>query len=79
MIDIDEAGFKLESQDRKQGKATKQKRVDARGAYKKGDHNVSLLMGISGDQQDPFEYHETFTEGGTDLYRFSRYMENIIE
>merc|ERR1712161_117767 len=36
-------------------------------------------MGISGDQQDPFEYHETFTEGGTDLYRFSSYMENIIE
>ena len=50
MIDIDKAGFKLESQDRKQGKATKQKRVDARGAYKKGDRNVSLLMGISGDQ-----------------------------
>ena len=36
MIDVDEAGFTLESQDRKRGKVTKQRRADARGKYKKG-------------------------------------------
>ncbi|KAL7526315.1 hypothetical protein ACHAXR_001422 [Thalassiosira sp. AJA248-18] len=79
MIDIDEAGFKLESKDRKRGKVTKQRRADARGKYKKGARGVSLLMGISGDQQDPFEFHQLFSEGGgTDLWRFFRYMEDFI-
>ena len=75
VICIDEAGFKLESQDRHRGKATKQRRVDARGAFKKGGKNANLLMGISVD----FEYHETYTEGRTDQYRFCQYMENFIE
>ena len=61
MIDIDEAGFKLESQDRKRGKVSKQRRCDARGQYKKGAPGVSLLMGISGDGQDPFEFHQQFS------------------
>ena len=63
MIDIDEAGFKLESQDRKRGKVTKQRRADARGKYKKGGRNVSLLMGISGNQQNSFKFHQ-LSEGG---------------
>jgi len=79
MIDIDEARFKLESQNRIRGKVTKQKRVDARGKYKKGAGGINLLMGVSGDDQDPFEFHQMFSEGGTDLYRFYRFMEAFID
>ena len=78
MIDLYEAGFKLESQDRKRGKVTKQRGADARGKYKKGDRNVGLLMGISGHQQDPFEFHQLFSEGGTDQCRFFCFMEDFI-
>ena len=79
MIDIDEAGFRLESKDRKRGKSKKQQRVDAKGKYKKGAKGVSLLMGISGDAQDPFEFHQMFSEGGTDLFRFYSFMEDFID
>ena len=79
MIDIDEAGFKLESKDRKRGKVGKQRRADARGKYKKGAKGTSLLMGISGDPVDPFEFHQQFSEGGTNLWRFFCFMEDFIE
>ena len=78
MIDIDEALFKLETKDRKKGKMPKHMRADAKGKYKKGAKGVSLLMGISGDEQDPFEFHQMFSEGGTDLVRFYGYMEDFI-
>ena len=39
---------------------------------------MSLLMGISDDQQDPFEFHQLFLEGGTDQYRFFCFMEDFI-
>ena len=74
MIDIDEAGFKIDDQDRKRGKVTKQRRVNSKGKYKKGDRNVSLLMGISGDQQDSFEFYQTVSEGRTDQYIFFCFM-----
>ena len=35
-------------------------------------------MGISGDERDPFEFHQMFSEGGTDLWRFFSYMEDFI-
>ena len=79
MIDIDEAGFKLESQDRKRGKTVRWRRCDARGKYKKGEKNVSLLMGISGDDDDPFEFHQQFSEGGTTLWRFYSFMVDFID
>ena len=79
MIDIDEAGFRLNDKDRKRGKVTSQKRADARGMYKKGVKGTNLLMGISGDAQDPFEFHQMFSEGGTDLWRFFCFMEDFIE
>ena len=79
MIDIDEAGFKLNDKDRKRGKVTRQKRADARGMYKKGVKGTNLLMGISGDAQDPFEFHQMFSEGGTDLWSFFCFMEDFIE
>ena len=36
-------------------------------------------MGISGDEQDPFEFHQMFSEGGTDLPRFYNFMEEFIQ
>ena len=67
VIDIDEAQFKLDSQDRKRGKVIKQRRCDARGKYEKEAPGVSLLMGVSGDEQDPFEFHQKYSNGGTNL------------
>jgi len=43
VIDIDESCFKLESQNRKYGKLTRQRRCDARGKYRKGSIIVLLL------------------------------------
>ena len=37
MIDIDEAGFRLEWQDRIHTEVTKQKEIGARGVFKNGD------------------------------------------
>jgi hypothetical protein len=45
IIDIDEAKFKLESQDCKRGKVTQQRQCDARGRYKKGAGGINLIMG----------------------------------
>lgn len=79
MIDIDEACFKLESQNRARGKVTRSRRCDARGKFKKGTPGVSLLMGIGGDENDPFEFHQTFTRGGTNTWRFYNYMSDFID
>jgi hypothetical protein len=79
MIDIDEAGFKIGDKDRKRGKVSRHRRCNGRGKYKKGVKGVSLLMGISGDDQDPFEFHKLYTEGGTDTWRFFTYLEEFID
>ncbi|KAL7554075.1 hypothetical protein ACHAWF_017474 [Thalassiosira exigua] len=79
MIDIDEAGFTLQSQDRKQGNVMKQRRTCARGKYKRGGGRVNLSMGISGDERDPSEFHRLYTEGGTDLWRFPCFVEDFVE
>jgi hypothetical protein len=79
IIDINEAMFKLESQDCKRGKATGQRRCDARGRYKKGVGGISLIMGICGDENDPFEIHQQFTHGGTGLWRFYCFMRDFID
>ncbi len=79
MIDIDECHLKLESQNRKYGKTTKQSRCDSRGMYKKGAGGVSVLMGISGlGGEQGLQFHQTFSEGGTDMYRFYCFMEDFI-
>lgn len=78
MIDIDECQFKLESQNHKHGKTIKGARCDSKGVYKNGAKAVSLLMGISGSEDEPFYFHQTFSEGGTDLYRFYCFMEDFI-
>lgn len=81
IIDIDESNYKLESQNRKFGKVTRAKRCDARGKYKKGAGSVSLLMAISGDERvgEAFSFHRCFTEGGTNLWRFFNYMQDLMD
>jgi hypothetical protein len=69
VIDLDESNYKLETQNRKFGKVTREKQCDARGKYKKGEGSVSLLMAISGNERagQSFSFHRCYTEGGTDL------------
>jgi hypothetical protein len=61
MIDIDEAGFKLKSKDRKRGKVSKQKRANSPAKYKKGIRSVNLLMGFSWNEVDPFKFRNLYT------------------
>ena len=51
LIDIDERGYRLNSQNRSFGKVIREKRCDARGKYKNGDGGVNLLMAVSGDER----------------------------
>jgi hypothetical protein len=78
VIDLDEAQFKLETQDRKYGKVSRQSRCDAKGKYKKGAGSVSLVMAVSGDEVEPFSYHECYMEGGTDQWRFYTFMLGFV-
>ena len=70
IIDLDKSNYKLETQNRKFGKVTREKWCDGRGKYKKGEGSVSLLMAISGNEQagQSFSFRRCFVEGGTDLY-----------
>jgi len=81
VIDIDESNYKLESQNRKFGKMTRERQCDVRGKYKKGASSLSLLMAISGDERvgEAFSFHRCFTEGGTNLWRFFNYMRNLMD
>lgn len=78
IIDIDEARFKLESADRKYGKVAREFRSNLRGKYKKGAPGSNLIMAISGDGNNSYEFHQQFTEGGTDLWRFFCFMRDLI-
>ena len=79
IIDIDEARFKLESTDRSYGKVAREFRCNLRGSYKKGDPGTNLIMAVSGDNQNPISFHQQFIDGGTDLYRFYSFMEDLID
>jgi len=79
MIHIDEAQFKLQSQDYKRDKVTRQMRCDAQCKYKKGAGAVSLIMGISGDEQNPFEFSKQYSSGGNNCWQFYNYMAAFIE
>ena len=79
MIDIDEARFKLESADRSFGKVSREFRCNLKGMYKKGEPGTNLIMAISGDDNHSYEFHKQYTEGGTDLWRFYCFMEDLID
>jgi len=79
MIDIDKCNLKLESLNRNSGKVVRELRCDAVGKFKKGAASVSLWMAIGCEDQTPFSFHKTFTEGGTDLWRYYYFIEDLTE
>ena len=79
VIDVDEAAFKLQSQDRKRGKTKRFKRCNSRGMYKKGAGRVSLILGICGDGAEGLAFHRLYPQGGTNLWRFYTFMSDFID
>lgn len=80
IIDIDECCLKLEKVNRKYGKVRREKRCTTRGKFKKGEGKMSLLMGVFGDDRyDDLFFHQTFTQGGTNTWRFYNFMKDFID
>lgn len=79
MIDMDEAGFKIESTNTKFGKAVSWLRVWTEGQYLR-DKKLNCMMAISADANYNMEWHDVWSqdEGGTDLYRVYVFFERII-
>lgn len=78
IIEIDEPRFTLESADRKFGKVAREFRCNLRGNYKKGEPGSNLIMAIFGDDNNTYEFHQQYTEGGTDLWRLYCFMRDLI-
>ena len=53
-------------------------RCDAEGKYRKGERGTNLLCAVSGDDQVPISMHRQYSEGGTDLWRFYQFLEELI-
>ena len=70
MIDVDEAGFKLEDQIRKFGKTVSALRCDQPGVYGSGA-KANLLLAISGDPVLAMRWWDMWRKGGTTLDRFA--------
>ena len=66
IIDIDEAGFKLEHSDRKFGKTVSSLRCSQNGVCGRGE-KLNLLLAICGDDIDNMRWHETWMDGGTTI------------
>ena len=78
MIDIDEAGFMLEHQNRKHGKTVTALRCTQEGAYGRGQ-KLNLLLAICGDDVDVMRWHEIWMNGGTTITRFHDFLKRIID
>jgi hypothetical protein len=65
LIDINESGYRLNSQNRSFGKVTREKRCNVPGKYKHGNIGVNLLMAISGDERVSLSFllHKCYTAG----------------
>ena len=78
MIDIDEAGFKLEHSNRKFGKTPTALRCSQEGAYGR-DEKLNLLLAISGDENDPMRWHDVWMNGGTTIAKFADFIQLILD
>ena len=78
MIDIDEAGFKLEHQTRKFGKTVTALRCDQAGVYGIGS-KTNLLLAIAGDPVLAMRRWEIWRKGGTTLDRFANFMQVVLD
>ena len=78
IIDIDEAGFKLEDQNRKHGKTVAALRCHQQGVYGRGT-KLNLLLAITGDDVNRMRWHEIWTNGGTTITRFHDFIVRILD
>jgi hypothetical protein len=70
MIDVDEAGFKIEHTNPNFGKTVSWLRCYLEGEYNR-DKKINCLIAISADSNYNMEWHGVWPqeEGGTDVYR----------
>eukprot|EP00536_Pseudo-nitzschia_multiseries_P016578 jgi/Psemu1/46739/gm1.46739_g len=76
MIDVDEAGIKLEHANKKMGKCSLCGRVRQRGNYGHGV-NHTLKMAIAGNQEG--RRWVQFDTAGTDVFSFTAFIDSILE
>ncbi len=79
IVGIDEAHYKLTSQDCKYGKSTTNKHVDSKGMYKKGASAITLNLSISESKHNQFAFAQQYDEDTTDLVQFYTYMCDFID
>ena len=77
IIDIDEAGMKLEHNNRRRGKSPTFLRCDDEGIYNR-DKKTNLLLAIAGYEQYNNSWYEIWEGEGTTLFRFYEFIERII-
>lgn len=80
MIDMDEAGMKIEATNPKFGKCVSWERCHTEGAYNR-DKKLNLMMAIAADPNLDMEWHDIWPqeEGGTNLFRVYVFFERIID
>lgn len=79
MIDMDEAGFKIESTNPKFGKTVSWLRCYLEGEYNR-DKKLNCMMAIAADPAMNMEWHDLWPqdEGGTTVHRIYIFFERII-
>ena len=80
MIDVDEAGFKIESTNPSFGKTVSWLRCYLEGEYNR-DKKVNCMMAISADGKYNMAWHDIWPqeEGGTDVYRVYTFFRRVID
>ena len=79
MIDLDEAGFKIESTNPNFGKTVTWMRCYLVGEYNR-EKKVNCMMAISADRNYDMEWHDIWPheEGGTDLFRVYVFIQRVV-
>ena len=80
MIDMDQAGMKIEASNPRFGKAVSWQRCHLDGSYNR-DRKLNLMMAVSADPAYDMEWHDYWPqeEGGTNLFRVYMFFERIID
>ena len=80
MIDMDQAGMKIEGSNPNFGKTVSWERCHFDGAYNR-DRKLNLMMAISADEAYNMEWHDYWPqeEGGTNLYRVLTFFDRIMD
>ena len=79
MIDMDQAGMKIEASNPHFGKTVSRERCHFEGAYN-CDRKLNLMMAVSADPEYDLEWHEYCEEdkGGTTLHRVFKFYDRIM-